>query len=304
MGTYHRVVRFRKIQPSVPAREETRQKTWPAVVTFVTQGAVLVALLYLIGWNRARATTDYFGVDISRLSTTPVDYLLRSLNSVAGPALVFAVCTTAFLALNRRLVRALDRPRHDRGRRTIERVLSAAGPTGGILLVLGAIGVLVNITPGWPQNGLPPLLIFLGAGILGYGAHLDRSRTEREPGHRIRVFALVFLCFFSLLLVGQKYAGYVGRTIAVNDARMLQERPAIRLHSTRRLDIGGKGVQLSYDPSPEQYFHYRYDGLRLLTYNNNHFFLISQSWEKGKAMVIPVRENDTVRVDHFSPPGR
>ncbi|MFI6303976.1 hypothetical protein ACIBCH_19055 [Amycolatopsis thailandensis] len=304
MHTHYRVVRFRKIQPAPPAHRESKRKTWPIVATFVTQGAVLAVLLYLIGWNRARATTEHFGVDISRLANTPADYLLRSLNSVAGPALVFAVCTVAFLALNRRLVRALDRPPHDRGRRSIELALPATGPTGGILLVIGAVGVLVNATPGWPQNGLPPLLIFLGAGILSYGAHLDRSRAEREPGDRIRAFTLIFLCFISLLLIGQKYAEFVGRTIAVNDAQMLQERPAIRLHSTKRLDIGDKGVQLSYDSSPEQYFHYRYDGLRLLTYNNNHFFLVSQNWEKGKSMVIPVRDNDTVRVDHFSSPER
>ncbi len=278
---------------------ETRAKAWPIIVAIVSQTTILVALLYRIGWIRANATADYFGLDITLLGLAPSDYLLRSLNSLVRPLLVFLLGTIVFFVVDRHFVRALDRHR-----RPAERVLRAAPLVGDALLVAGVLGVLMNSAPEWPAAAWPPLAIFAGAGILGYANHLRRSRTTRASGSRLLSVALIGLSLVGLLLVVERYAGHVGRTVAANDAQALLTRPEIRLHSTRALDIGGTGVSLGYDASPGQDFHYRYDGLRLLVYSNNRFVLVSQQWQRGRSKVFVVKDNDSVRLDVTAPSDR
>ncbi|MEV6907390.1 hypothetical protein [Amycolatopsis sp. NPDC051071] len=279
-----------------PKTAETKAKAWPIIVAIVSQTTILVALLYRIGWIRANATADYFGLDVTLLGLAPSDYLQRSLNSLVRPLLVFLLGTIVFYAIAPRLARS-------RGR-FAERALRTARPVGGVLLLVGVLGVLVDVTPEWPEAALPPLAIFAGAGTLGYVTHLARSRAGRESGSHLLSVTLLGLSLIGLLLTVERYAEHVGRTIAVNDAQALLTRPEIRLHSTRKLDISGTGISLGYDASPEQDFHYRYDGLRLLVYSNNRFVLVSRQWEHGKSKVFIVKDNDSVRIDVTAPPDR
>ncbi|MFI9455768.1 hypothetical protein [Amycolatopsis sp. NPDC052450] len=272
-------------------------RAWIIVAAIVSQTTILVALLYRIGWIRANATAEYFGIDITLAGFTPSDYLLRSLNSIIHPLLVLSLCTVAFFALIDRLARALSSVSHDQRQRLTKRILRTARPVGGTLLLIGVAGILTNSAPHWPTATLPPLSLFFGAAILGYTTHLARTSIHQKSIQHVRTLALIALCGLGLMLTVEKYAENVGRNVAIYDAQDLLSRPEIRLHSKTDIDIVGTGVSLSHNPAPEQKFHYRYDGLRLLVHSNNHLFLVSKQWERGKSRVFIVKNDDTVRID-------
>ncbi|MFD5093048.1 hypothetical protein ACFWMR_20775 [Amycolatopsis thailandensis] len=284
-----------------PEQRESPQtstgKAWVIVAAVISQTTILVALLYRVGWIRANATAEYFGLDITLVGLAPSDYLLRSLNSIIRPLLVFSLCTVAFFAITGRLTRFLSSVPRARRRQLTDRILRTARPVGGTLLLIGIAGILTNSLPHWPAAILLPLAVFAGAAILGYSAHLSRQSMNQKSVHHLHTLTVIILCCMGLMLAVEKYAEHVGRNIAVDDARALLQRPEIRLHSKNDIDIVGTGVSLSHNPSPEQKFHYRYDGLRLLLQGNNHLFLVSKHWERGKSKVFIVKNDDTVRID-------
>jgi hypothetical protein len=80
-----------------------------------------------------------------------------------------------------------------------------------------------------------------------------------------------------------------------NDAASLPSRPMVLLHSTKQLDIVGDGITLTYDPSPEQNYHYRYLGLRQLLHTRTRYFSVPAHWSRGSSAVFRIQDNDTVR---------
>lgn len=279
----------------------TPKSVWGTVLA-ISEAAILGVLLYRIGWVRTNATAEYYGVKTGLLDLSAAEYLQRSANSALRPALVFALTTFAMLSLHRLIRRELAQPLH-RQRRIVRRALRLAAPTGTCLLVAGSVSFLADDTTAWPAAIAGPLSILLGAALIGYRRVLAPAVTSADgTSDRLGTLVLVSLGLLGFLMVTEKYADHVGRAIAAHDAATLRAQPEILLHSTRKLDIAGGGVTLSYDPSPDQYFHYRYRGLRELIPTRGLHVLAPADWGRTSWTVFTVRESDSIRIDVINPP--
>ncbi|HET6285268.1 MAG TPA: hypothetical protein VFG15_00790 [Amycolatopsis sp.] len=245
---------------------------------------------------RTNATANYFDIDTTMLDLTASDYVLRSINSALRPIILFLVLFAFLQVLHRRMRTALIQPRHHR-HRLARATINTAGPIGTGLLLIGTAVLLTWDDPIWPLGATAPLGILVGATLLAYHQKETNHNHHPKTNQKFGTLALVSLGLFGFLLTIEQYASHVGQTIAVNDAANLPSRPAILLHSTKQLDIVGDGISLSYDPSPEQNYHYRYSGLRQLLHTRSRYFLVSANWNHDSSAVFCIQDNDSVRID-------
>ena len=82
--------------PSVRGASRQMALALGAIGAVASQAALLTALLYYVGWARANATFDEFGIDPGVVGYGTEDYVLRSINATF-PALI--VCTFVGLLL-------------------------------------------------------------------------------------------------------------------------------------------------------------------------------------------------------------
>jgi hypothetical protein len=289
------------VSPARPTALTDKRGIW-ATILAISEAAILGVLLYRIGWVRTNATADYYGVNTGLLDLSVTEYVQRSINSALQPALVLLLGTFAMLRVHQLIRRELARPPH-RQHRIVRQTLRSATPVGICLLAGGSMLLLAGHIRTWPTAIAGPLAIFLGAAVIGYRrALIPAVAPLGDTSERLATLVLVGLGLMGFVLVTEQYANHVGRTIAANDAATLRSQPEILLHSTKKLDIAGGGVSLSYDPSPDQYFHYRYRGLRELIPTHGLHILAPADWGRTSWTVFTIRESASTRIDIINAP--
>ena len=97
-----------------------------------------------------------------------------------------------------------------------------------------------------------------------------------------------------------EFASALGRGDAEVRGEGLAGRPAVTVYSIDRLFLQGPGVVETTLPDAHAGYHYRYDGLRLLTDSHDHLFLLPADWTPGRTPTIMLDRNDKIRIE-FTP---
>ena len=299
-----------------------------ATVAAITSQTVLVtAVLYYFGWVRSQATMSYFGVPSNLVELTPADYILRSLNSVFLPLISVALIGLAWLGTHRLVV---SRALMANATVTVIRRLSLiAGLVQIVGIVLAGValmgvvltgGLLVTSQIRFSLGIALPLTLVVSAILLSYAGYLrsliDDNRTdnrrrrrkssdsendveERASRHYVsmRAVALLAVGILGGLWSIAIYAGQVGERFARDYAENLPGLPAVVVYSTERIALAGYGVAVKEIRQPGSKYHYRYSGVRLLSYTGDKYIVLPVGWQKGRDGIFIILVNDTVRID-------
>ena len=265
--------------PSPPGPDEAEvvtsvavQRAIKLIAGVVAPTTLLTALLYYFGFVATDSFYEYFGVDAATLQFASPDYLMRSVGALYVP-----IAAILFLGLT--LVWAypmisgfLDR--HE-SRADVRWALRAVLVVGVLAIAYSLVAIL------WPDT-LPnsalgtPLLLAFGLSLVCYLRLIRRMRRAAgDPAGPMRMtrrdVAALGLVLALMVVTGfwaaNSYAQSYGRGQAIELSQNLARRPAVVLDTREQLFLTSlPGVQVTTLPvaSPDQTFHFRYTGLRLL----------------------------------------
>jgi hypothetical protein len=275
-----------------PAAASTDLQSIRSLATIIgSQTAVLVAVLFYYGWASSAEAYRYFGVDMSLLSFSVQDLVLRSVDPAFGQllsaALIFLVA-----GLGHHWAVAHDE---------VVRLRALAAGAGAAGLAVGVLGVEFAAVAQRLHSAVPACLL-AGTALLVYADHLsDRvpnasSMTLSKPA-RLTLTGLAVLATFWLVALAAQRSGHARAEWFQGN---LEHAPSAVLYSTQRQAIPeSRGVheeQLADARHPYRY-QYRYTGLRLLTRSGGSYVLVPVGWARGKGGVITVPSDSQVRLD-------
>ncbi|GAB3676537.1 hypothetical protein GCM10027589_46680 [Actinocorallia lasiicapitis] len=254
---------------------------WLAAV--VANATVVTALLVYFGWQRSEVMARRIGIDESILGMSTRDYVLRSVGQVLALLLTISLAGLLWLALDRRLGRAVATPT-----RTVRIVLALLSLAW---LILPAAAWAAGFVPAVRAQAYVALPFALGAGVL-LAFYAGRLRGAGPQPHDAALRGCVAVLVGVALFAGtSRYATVLGVELA--DAINPRALTKVTVYSPVRLHLGAPGVVESALPKPapkqEKPYLYRYSGLRLLDHVGGRYFLISDVWTRrdGTVMVVP-----------------
>jgi hypothetical protein len=262
-------------------------------VRLVGPSTVLTALLYYFGWARTHAVYLYFGIDADALGFSPVDYFLRSADTLWTP-LVAAAGIVLFAGTVRRFLSQLITA-HLAGRPRAA-LLAVLVTLAASLLAVAVLRVLGRVLFGYPL--LAPLCLLGGIALL---AAAYRTVWPGEKGPRQVFWVLVVLsCFWATA----EFAGELGQGRAAHlEAQQFATVPDVIVYSRNRLDLDPQGVSEKVLSAGYAPYRYRYDGWKMLTRTDKEMVLIPYNWSTSNAyaLVLPVGADEFVEfTPHFS----
>ena len=246
----------------------------------------------------SRAQYAYFGVDVDTIGLSTQDYVMRSPEPLLTPLLVLLVLAATVAVVDgvvRRAIEGADSEQEAvRSRR--RRYRSGAGvlaALGGVVLAAGVVLLLAYpVLQTWPAYPLvTPLLIAVGAALLGYGrrlvAALDGYR-QRPRGAVLTTLLAATGVFWMTATVAQ----WSGTGSALESARRLDHLPSVILDTKERLYLPAPGIEETVLPKePDQVYRYRYRQLRLLIQGRDRLFLVPEKWSASNStLVIPMTD--------------
>src|SRR4051794_12022038 len=256
------------------------ERWYTLATTFVAPATFVTALLFYFGYVSSRAQYAYFGVDVDTIGLSTRDFVMRSPQALLVPVLLLTVVGAVLLAVSRLLNR---HPPSDAGVAWVQR-------TGWAVVGLGALMVVGYRWLGeWPPYGMvTPFVLATGLLILAW--------VWQHTGARGAAIALAVVgagvCFFWAMAT---LAQWTGTGVAMRTARNFDQLPAVVLDTKEPLYLTDGVVQETRLPKePDQQFHYRYRGFRLLIQANDRMFLVPEQWTpSGSTVMLPI---DDVRV--------
>jgi hypothetical protein len=275
-----------------------------AVVAPVT---VVTALLFYFGWIRTNSLFRHFGIEAPVLRFSNQDYVLRSVEALYVPLGTLLFVGIVWTWTHNLLLEAQAAQRQPKVLQAVAAVLALAG------LVCFVIGLGGIVTPQLFGKYIlaAPICIGLGVATGAYGRWLWQhvrdirvGKPQRSRWHNTLSLVLVWLLVvLSMFWATTEYAIAVGRGQAEGFARTLDRRPGVIVYSVDRLFLDAPGiVETALPPGPDANFHYRYQGLRLLTDSHGRFFLLPEGWAPGTTPTIVLDDSDRLRVEFV--PGR
>jgi hypothetical protein len=286
--------------------EEGRSERWLKLAANVlAPTTVLTALLIYFGYVSTTGEYGYFGITLGSLELSAQDLALRSIAALyvplGGTMLVLLLLSWAHTAVSG----LLERRAH----------LRSLAWSAGLLVLLGAaatvrgvVGVVVPEVSRTEAIATSPIALGVGVAALAYGRHVLLRVRGGETGagtaparHRTTVLLTGAVVTLSLFWTTSSFAGAYGRGQAVVLAgRLTLDLPGVVLDTTERLYAAYPGLEETRLPdAPDQRFHYRYRGLRLLIEAKGRMYLLPEGWRvaDGAALVVPV--GDGVRVEVY-----
>ena len=279
-----------------PRRRDAMQAV-ESVSSVIAPLTVVTALLFYVGWVRARAFFNYFGVGSTLVGYTPQDYVLHSAEVSIGAVLLLAFAGVVLVGLDRLVATVIERV------------------SGGLLgqwirwglAGLGASLVLIGLGAATTDAAIAMVPPITGAGLVALGAVLFLRFGAESPsrqgllgsgttGLSVVVLALAFVWAATI------YAEDLGVKAAVaidGDARSL---PVATVYSSEPLDLPGTNVTATRVLGEDQRWHYRYTGAVLLIYSNERWFLIPEPVSgEYRSSVVVLRDSESIRVETAVP---
>jgi hypothetical protein len=278
--------------------------------SFVSQIAVLTALLYYFGWARTAAIYDYFSINTNITGYSTSDYVLRSAQPVFAPALFVALLMLALAIIHHHLViPVMDSWRN--GRRLTIQVVRVFRWTSLPVLLLVAICVLLQLQVGANLGVILPCLLVAGAVIHLYSdslisrfrlGRLSRDGARQAAASPVRRAALYALALVGMFWAFGVYARDSGTEAAHRIAQNVAGRPNVILYAAQRLEIRGPGVTVDVIEGPDSRYRFRYNGLCLLVKPPARYILLPLGWQKGRDSTVIIPDDDSIRIDIQSGP--
>lgn len=134
-------------------------------------------------------------------------------------------------------------------------------------------------------------LLVLGPLLLTKPARNDE--TVRLP--RMLATVVTAVC---ALWAGSLYAHSQGINAARNLVANLPSRTAVAVYSVKPLALAGPGVSEQRLSSTFLY-HYRYEGLRLLTARSNTYYLLPENWTPQFDITYVIDDGNQIRVELY-----
>jgi len=238
-----------------------------------SQAAILTAVLVYFGWARAQATYGYFGVDVSALSFSVADYVLRSVDAAFPPLVVFGLIGTVAMIGHAQL-----RPKIEQDADLARWVVTRTAWTG-IVLVLAGFALALALTGPDGSEIWGPVVLLIGFGVATY--------SVRHSGLRTSYLALTAgMTLVALLWTVSAYASYIGGQKAEQVVSGLPTAADVTVYSTSNLLLTGPGITVSDITASQSAYHFRYDGLRLLVSSGGQYFLLPSRWRQGDGAVF------------------
>jgi hypothetical protein len=259
---------------------------------------VLAALLYYFGWVRTNAVFGYFGADAALLKFGLPEYLTRSAGTAFKPIVILLLATALVLVIARAVDRAERRwpgvPIAVRGYQFALRPVALSLLVAGVIAVLfgvaAAAGLAAYIPAAWAA-------LSLGCGGLAawYGARhvASPAGARHRPSlvERVLLFGMIATAlFWATAAYSQQVGDQRAEFIDANPATL----PEVTIHSVDDLNLWtAPGTAKGQGK-----FSHTYQGLRLLYYANERWFLLSGEFTAaGRHRLVVVRDDESIRVD-------
>jgi hypothetical protein len=269
---------------------------------------LLAALLYM-GWAYTSALYGYFHISPLDLGVGVQEYVLRSL-SLFSPAIVIAAAaliavTTArawHLDLTRLTAlasRAAARAPGPLPRLAATETARKLRTARGLLITAGTAVTAGALALAW-LAGHVPISTYLLLTLLGSGPLILALPTRADPCGRFPYALAVIVAAVCALWAGSLYASNLGTRAAQSLVRGLPAGTAVAVYSTQLLALSGPGITVQHLP-PAYLYHYRYEGLRLLTTRSGTYYLLPVGWSPaGYDLTYILTANDQTRIEIYS----
>jgi hypothetical protein len=272
---------------------------------------LLVAVLVYMGWAYEDALYGYFHLSPLDLDVGIVEYMLRSLSLFSSDLVLVAAVIAAGAA-----VRTWGLGRTTFAQEVTSKVttrlsaVSALRPIvpvrgfrqprpGRMLLISTGAGVtVVALSLAWAASYVY-IDTYLVLALLGIGPLLLTWPTRAERHGRFPYSLAVVISAVCALWAASLYAHNIG----VQDARALVRNlpcsAAVVIYSTQRLALSGPGLMRMQLP-PGSYYHFEYQGFRLLTARSGTYYLLPVGWNPRLNITYVFNESDRTRIELVS----
>lgn len=265
------------------------------IANVVSPLAIATAMLYYFGWVRTTIQARALGYDASLSGLSTQDYVLKSINVLYLPLIVFMLVAVGLVIAHRAAIA---------GAQTsvlFTKVMRLVGIVTGLawtaMVPLAAATTLGQTTT---INGFAvPVAIALGMTGVLY-ADVIRKRLSQQPGlgkpSRILVITLLVLALFWSV---ERLAEAMGKAYAHDILAKPDQLTTVTVFSPQRLAVTDGCVRET--PLAESADAFRYDGLRLLQVTEGKYYLISVC--RGTSRILILDPDDDVRLE-FVPGAR
>ena len=274
----------------------------------VANTSLLIALLVYMGWAYEAAYFGYFHINPFDLDIGIIEYMLVSLN-LFSPVLVVTVAILVLVSVARTW--HLDRtdwsrsisakaagrlwPAHFLGRLTSAD--SAERSQAGRRLLIGAGATVTVIALALALIArYVPVSTYVVLALLASGPMLLTWPTRADRHGRFPYALAIILAAVCTLWAASLYATYLGKHAAGQVAHDISARPAVILYSIQPLALNGPGVQIQALPAGS-FYHYRYQGLRLLSMRSGTYYLLPVRWNPHVDPTYIINDSDEIRVE-------
>jgi hypothetical protein len=282
-----------QVQRNLLQGSELTRITSSVLVTLASQVAVLAAVLFYFGWVRAKATYQYFGIDISVLNFSASDYVLHSVDAAFPMLLALILVGLAAAIAHEKL-----RPQLASDPIIAARIIKGATGTGGALILAGLI-LAVALTD---RNGSlfwGPAVLLAGCSCCAYALTISRRYAGRDGF--LPLTAIMAMTVVAFLWTVTAYANYIGVQAAETIRSDLATSADVTVYSTTNLSLNGPGLAVSVVQAPQSEYRFRYSGLRMLVSSGGQYFLLPSAWQQGSGAVIVLPTADAgIRVEFTS----
>ncbi|MBO0881305.1 MAG: hypothetical protein J2P17_13335 [Mycobacterium sp.] len=269
----------------------------PPVLHFLTTVGSPVALgaaiLFYFGWVRTTVQMRELGFDSSVMDLSTTDYLLKSINVLSVPFVLFLILALLLHQMHHALIVPRIRTHHNDAR--VLRICRLLGWSWCVWILAGVVAVAVG--PPVVIGFTAPVSILLALLCALYGRALRKHVTDIDPWPQVRKALMVTLLAFVVFWTTERVARTMGEGFAADIIANPRQLAAVTIFSTKGLDIAAPGVQSTVSGVPGSLYRYRYAGLRLLQRSGDRYFLINELWNSQNGRVIVLRDNDDIRLE-------
>lgn len=277
----------------------------------VANTSLLIAVLVYMGWAYDNALYGYFHISPLDLNIGVVEYMLRSLSLFSPGVVVAAVGVVALTAartwnlnhtrLGRRVagttraqIYAIPSFRRSAVTTKADKLYANRSFLIGAGAAITALALTLALSASYIAISTYLLLCLLGGGSL-----MLTWPTRAEPHGRFPYSLALVIAAVCALWAAALHAQSVGTVAAQEVVRNLQSRTAAVVYSVQPLALSGPGVIVQQLPNNFQY-HYRYQGLRLLTSRSGTYYLLPVGWNPRQDLTYILDETDQIRIELLS----
>ena len=271
----------------------------------IAANSVLVtAVLVYMGWAYDDAFYGYFHVSPLNIGVGVTEFLLSSLHLFSPALIVTAVVVIAISAAadaDTALMKgAAQVARKAVARAPARRLQSLCSPAQRRRVARharvkgGAAITVIALVLAWAANHVR-ISTYMLIVLFGSGPLLLTWPIRGSSHGRFRYALAIVVAVVCTVWAGSLYAHDLVTQAAGDFVQDLPGYTEVAIYSTQRLALSGPGVTVQHLNGPYQY-HYRYEGLRLLTMRSGVYFLLPVGWTQDLDDTYMLNSSNMIRI--------